>query len=176
MLVANAFFLIYTTVLVPVQICLWNYDDPCNKFPTLYFDVIVDSFFMVDFDHMKYDFSDQLLANILAQRFPRSLFPRSSLPLAFPLSGQHIASAALSTSNCKRDEQVDVIIQFFVGVYTEEMVYVDNWRLVAAKLCLSPTGIWFDCVTSIPWSFMDLHAYRVSAPLRKKPGTKTEKI
>jgi hypothetical protein len=50
MLVANAFFLVYTTILVPVQICLWNYDDPCNKFPTLYFDVIVDAFFMVDFE------------------------------------------------------------------------------------------------------------------------------
>ncbi len=42
------------------------------------------------------------------------------------------------------------------------MVYIDNWRLVAAKLCMSPTGIWFDCVTSIPWSFIDLHSYLVS--------------
>ena len=47
MFMANAFFLIYTTAVVPIQICLWNYEDPCNKFPTLYFDLIVDTFFMV---------------------------------------------------------------------------------------------------------------------------------
>ncbi len=47
MFIANAFFLIYTMVIVPVQICLWNYEDPCNKFPTLYFDLLVDTFFMV---------------------------------------------------------------------------------------------------------------------------------
>ena len=29
-----------------VQLCLWNYDDPCNTFPTLRFDVAVDSFFL----------------------------------------------------------------------------------------------------------------------------------
>ncbi len=29
------------------QICLWNYDDACNAFPTLYFDVFVDAFFLV---------------------------------------------------------------------------------------------------------------------------------
>jgi hypothetical protein len=53
MLVANAFLLVYTTILAPVQICFWNYEDPCNKFPTLYFDVIVDAFFMVDFERLK---------------------------------------------------------------------------------------------------------------------------
>jgi hypothetical protein len=39
--------LLYTAITVPVQICLWKYDDPCNAFPTLYFDVTVDSFFLV---------------------------------------------------------------------------------------------------------------------------------
>ena len=29
------------------QICIWDYSDPCNVFPTLYFDVFVDSFFLV---------------------------------------------------------------------------------------------------------------------------------
>jgi hypothetical protein len=47
MLVASALFLLYTAVIVPVQLCLWTYDDPCEKFPTLYFDVIVDTFFLV---------------------------------------------------------------------------------------------------------------------------------
>jgi hypothetical protein len=39
--------LFYTAMVVPVQIFLWDYSDPCNKFPTLYFDVLVDLFFMV---------------------------------------------------------------------------------------------------------------------------------
>ena len=30
-----------------MQILLWDYSDPCNKFPTLFFDLGVDSFFLV---------------------------------------------------------------------------------------------------------------------------------
>ncbi len=47
MLVLSAIFLLYTAVIVPIQICLWTNDDPCTIFPTLFFDVIVDVFFMV---------------------------------------------------------------------------------------------------------------------------------
>jgi hypothetical protein len=47
MMIFNAIFLVYTGALAPLQICLWNYEDPCNAFPTLYFDVFVDSFFLV---------------------------------------------------------------------------------------------------------------------------------
>ena len=47
MLFVSGVFLMYTSVIVPVQICLWSFDDPCNKFPTLFFDVVVDTFFMV---------------------------------------------------------------------------------------------------------------------------------
>ncbi len=43
----SGLLLIYTAVVAPVQICLWSYEDPCNMFPTLYFDVAVDSFFLV---------------------------------------------------------------------------------------------------------------------------------
>ena len=43
----SVLLLLYTTAIVPFQICFWNYDDPCHAFPTLYFDVIVDCFFMV---------------------------------------------------------------------------------------------------------------------------------
>ena len=46
-LLVSGLLLLYTAILAPVQICLWNYDDPCNAFPTLYFDVIVDAFFIV---------------------------------------------------------------------------------------------------------------------------------
>ncbi len=47
MLFYSAALLLYTAVIVPVQICLWNYEDPCKAFPTLYFDIVVDTFFMV---------------------------------------------------------------------------------------------------------------------------------
>ncbi len=50
----SGLLLFYTALIAPVQICLWNYDDACNIFPTLYFDVAVDSFFVVrvtDFSH-----------------------------------------------------------------------------------------------------------------------------
>jgi hypothetical protein len=39
--------LLYTAVVVPAQIFLWDYSDPCNTFPTLFLDIIIDSFFLV---------------------------------------------------------------------------------------------------------------------------------
>ena len=47
MLVTSTLLILYTAVVVPVQICMWDYDDPCTMFPTLPFDVIVDCFFLV---------------------------------------------------------------------------------------------------------------------------------
>ena len=43
----SGLLLLYTAAIAPVQICLWNYEDPCNLFLTLYFDIFVDSFFVV---------------------------------------------------------------------------------------------------------------------------------
>ena len=37
----------YDTEEPTVQILLWDYSDPCNMFPTLFFDLGVDSFFLV---------------------------------------------------------------------------------------------------------------------------------
>jgi hypothetical protein len=48
MLFLSGTLLFYTAIIVPVQICLWSYDDPCNAFTTLNFDVAVDTFFLVD--------------------------------------------------------------------------------------------------------------------------------
>ena len=49
MLFMSGTLLFYTAMVVPVQIFMWDYSDVCNKFPTLYFDVMVDFFFMVGF-------------------------------------------------------------------------------------------------------------------------------
>ena len=47
MLLLNALFLLYTATIVPVQIFLWDYSELCIMFPTLYFDLAVDTFFLV---------------------------------------------------------------------------------------------------------------------------------
>jgi len=97
--------LLYTAVIAPVQICLWNYDDdPCNRFPTLYFDVVVDLFFVLD-----------------------------------------------------------AFLPFLVGYYTSEHEYIDEWRVVAAHVSMSFSSFWFDCVTSIPWSWIDLQVFLTCA-------------
>jgi hypothetical protein len=51
MLFLSGALLMYTALIVPVQICLWAYDDPCDIFPTLQFDIIVDTFFLVPAQH-----------------------------------------------------------------------------------------------------------------------------
>ena len=48
MVFTSGILLFYTAMVVPVQIFMWDYSDFCNKFPTLYFDVVVDLFFMVE--------------------------------------------------------------------------------------------------------------------------------
>ena len=41
-------FLLYTAVIAPAQIFLWETDEAeCKTFPTLYFDLLVDAFFLV---------------------------------------------------------------------------------------------------------------------------------
>ena len=52
------------TYLHDTQICLWDYDDPCNKFPTLYFDVLVDCFFLVIYIYIY----ESRLAHVLLRR------------------------------------------------------------------------------------------------------------
>ncbi len=47
MLFVSAILLLYSAVVVPFQICMWDYSDPCNVFPTLRFDMFIDVFFMV---------------------------------------------------------------------------------------------------------------------------------
>jgi len=100
MLFLSGFLLFYTAIIVPVQICLWSYDDPCNAFATLNFDVIVDTFFLVE-----------------------------------------------------------AFTQFFLGYYEEDMTYQDDLIVLLKRNLSSLTGFWFDCVTSIPWSYIDLHFY-----------------
>ncbi len=47
MLFASGLLLVYTALVVPIQMLLWDYSNKCNMFPTLYIDIMVDSFFLV---------------------------------------------------------------------------------------------------------------------------------
>ena len=46
-LILNAGMLAYSAAIVPVQLSFWEQIDICTAQPTLYFDVFVDSFFLV---------------------------------------------------------------------------------------------------------------------------------
>ena len=43
----NAVVLFYSAAIVPVQLSFWESEDICYVPPTIYFDVFVDSFFLV---------------------------------------------------------------------------------------------------------------------------------
>jgi hypothetical protein len=47
MLFTSGLLLLYTALVVPIQMLLWDYSNPCIMFPTLYLDILVDSFFLV---------------------------------------------------------------------------------------------------------------------------------
>jgi hypothetical protein len=54
-----------------------------------------------------------------------------------------------------------VILHFFVGFYDNGEKYIDDVKKIFYKSLMALGGFWFDCVTSLPWSFMDLYAYKV---------------
>ncbi len=43
-------------------------------------------------------------------------------------------------------------------MYDQDLNYVDDWQCVAKRNLQALSGFWFDAVTSIPWSFLDLHS------------------
>jgi len=100
LVILSGLLLIYTAAVVPVQLFMWNYDKPCNKFPTLSFDVFVDSFFLVE-----------------------------------------------------------VFLQFFIGIFREDGSYEDSARAIILHNLSSPFRFWFDALTSIPFSFLDLKVF-----------------
>ncbi len=60
---------------------------------------------------------------------------------------------------------MEAFTRFFVGAYRVDLTYDDDMASICQQNLISPTGFWFDCVTSIPWSFMDLRVYLVSPAL-----------
>ncbi len=56
---------------------------------------------------------------------------------------------------------MEAFVQFFLGRYAVNLTYEDDLGASLRRNLTSISGFWFDCVTSIPWSYMDLHQYLV---------------
>ena len=65
----SGMLLLYTAIIAPVQVFVWEFnEEECNIFPTMYFDIFVDIFFMV---------RQPRLLNLFI--FPSTLLPASKL-------------------------------------------------------------------------------------------------
>jgi hypothetical protein len=80
-LFTSGLLLVYTALVVPIQMLLWDYSNQCIMFPTLYIDMMVDSFFLVKFNSFKFvclivSYSDALLGVhlVVAERSLKSSF------------------------------------------------------------------------------------------------------
>jgi hypothetical protein len=145
---------------VPFQICVWDYSDPCNMFPTLHFDVFVDTFFMVP---------QILIASASHATVQQKLLVLSSLRGFWMTAATHFCTCPLvlillpdtvpSTTNPL--PQLEVASQFFIAYYDANGTYVDDFASVFSKYCLSIENFCFDTVTSLPWSYLDVLAYMV---------------
>ena len=57
--------------------------------------------------------------------------------------------------------QIEALSRFGVGSYLANQEYEDDFRVIALGNLTSLSGFWFDCITSIPWSWLDLQIYTV---------------
>jgi hypothetical protein len=70
---------------------------------------------------------------------------------------------------------VEAFSQFFLGYYNEEKKYRDSFVMSVRRNLSSVSGFWFDSVTSIPWSYMDMHFYLVRSTSLHLVGWATSK-
>jgi hypothetical protein len=72
MMFCSGVLLLYTAIVAPVQIFLWEFDEEvCNTFPTLYFDLFVDIFFLVRPPQGVFpDFRDELVLSLTTRSKP----------------------------------------------------------------------------------------------------------
>jgi hypothetical protein len=60
--------------------------------------------------------------------------------------------------------QLEVVYQFFVGTFDQTGTYEDSFYVIARNYALSYGGLWFDALTSVPWSYLDFYSYQVGFP------------
>ena len=53
-----------------------------------------------------------------------------------------------------------------MAFYDQNGKFVDDLRTVSLRYVSSVNSFWFDLVTSLPWSYLDLYAYQVTLPIR----------
>ncbi len=80
-----------------------------------------------------------------------------------PPSHWHAARA------CAAAPQMEILARFFVGIDVNGR-YCDEFRLIAWHYAMSPTGLAFDAVTSIPISWVD-YVYSEVAPRSRRRGS-----
>jgi hypothetical protein len=136
MIFISGILLLYSAVVVPFQICVWDYSDPCNMFPTLYFDIYVDMFFLVR---------------------KRALLSTFIYPFQIRLQ----ETVGRNVLNVLDFGQFEVFCQFFIGYVDPDGKYVDDLSVVAKKYFSNPSSFGFDFATSLPWSFVDIGDYKV---------------
>ena len=56
--------------------------------------------------------------------------------------------------------QFEVLVQLITGYLDGTNTYIDDFAKIVFFRLSSP-WFWFDCITSLPWSFLDLLAYQV---------------
>ena len=59
--------------------------------------------------------------------------------------------------------QFEVVCQFIIGTFDSTETYCDDFRSIATTYLTTASGFWFDCFTSVPWSYMDFVVYQVPA-------------
>ena len=79
--------------------------------------------------------------------------------MQMPKITQPNASASGCLTSTAR--QVEALLRFGVGSYLANQEYEDDFRVIALGNLTSLSGFWFDCITSIPWSWLDLQIYTV---------------
>ena len=150
-------FLAYSAYVVPMQLSFWANRDPCDPYPTLIFDLIVDTYFLV-LSH----FTQRILACWCVL---------------------HLADYQLCEYQCRclsdvdcgfrlisdNEWQIEIILNFFIGFY-ESGCYEDSLGSIARRYMSTITLFWFDISTSIPLSYVDLYYSKVSDLIYITPG------
>jgi hypothetical protein len=139
-LFCSAALLLYTAVIVPVQICLWTYDDPCNAFPTLYFDVIVDTFFVVPRPPY-FSFPSHTDRELLQLSIWPPSTPPSTIQKCFPTAD--LSASQSWPKSTHATAQLEALLQFLLGRFRVDMSYDDSLLSVIAHNLASPTAFWF---------------------------------
>ncbi len=57
--------------------------------------------------------------------------------------------------------QIEVACQFGIGTFDSTGTYCDEIGVIVRRYLTKLRGFWFDCMTSVPWSYMDFAVYVV---------------